>query len=105
LNLTTFFAFARRAPFGGRLTQAQIDGMNAILTEWDKRKLLDNRWLAYMLATAFHETGGKMQPIREMGGEKYLKGKPYYPWVGEDWCRSHRRPTNASSAPPSRGNS
>jgi putative chitinase len=65
MNLTTFFAYARRAPFGGRLTQAQIDGMTATLTEWDKRKLLDNRWLAYMLATAFHETGGKMQPLRE----------------------------------------
>lgn len=39
--------------------------MTTILTEWDKRKLLDNRRLAYMLATAFHETGGKMQPLRE----------------------------------------
>lgn len=65
MNLTTFFAYARRAPFGGRLTQAQIDGMSAILTEWSKRKLLDNRWLAYMLATAFHETGNRMQPVRE----------------------------------------
>lgn len=65
MNLTTFFAYARRAPFGDRLTQAQIDGMIAILAEWDKRKLLDNRWLAYILATAFHETGGKMQPLRE----------------------------------------
>lgn len=65
MNLTTFFAYARRAPFGGRLTQAQIDGMTAVLTEWDKRKLLDNRWLAYMLATAFHETGNRMQPVRE----------------------------------------
>ncbi|KQY17453.1 hypothetical protein ASE23_01995 [Rhizobium sp. Root73] len=65
MNLTTFFAYARRAPFGGRLTQAQIDGMTAILDEWDKRKLLDNRWLAYMLATAFHETGGRMQALRE----------------------------------------
>lgn len=65
MNLTTFFAYARRAPFGGRLTQAQIDGMTAILAEWDKRGLMDKRWLAYMLATAFHETGGKMQPLRE----------------------------------------
>jgi putative chitinase len=96
MNLTTFFAYARRAPFGGRLTQAQIDGMKSILTEWDKRQLLDNRWLAYMLATAFHETGAKMQPIREMGGEKYLKSKPYYPWVGEGlvqvtWEANHRK--------------
>jgi len=72
MNLTTFFSYVRRAPFGGRLTQAQIDGMTAILTEWDRRKLLDKRWLGYMLATSFHESGFTMQPIREMGGQKYL---------------------------------
>lgn len=96
MNLTTFFAYARRAPFGGRLTQAQIDGMTAILKEWDKRGLMDKRWLAYMLATAFHETAGKMQPVREYGGEKYLRSKKYYPWVGEGlvqvtWEANHRK--------------
>lgn len=65
MNRDTFFSYVRKAPFGGRLTQAQIDGMNAILAEWDKRKLLDNRWLSYILATAFHETGNRMQPVRE----------------------------------------
>ena len=39
--------------------------MDAIVAEWTRRRLLDNRWLAYMLATAFHETGGRMQPVRE----------------------------------------
>lgn len=72
MNRTTFFAYARRAPFGGRLTQSQIDGMNAILDEWDRRGLLDKRWLAYMLATSLHETGSRMQPIKELGGDKYL---------------------------------
>ncbi|WP_063979517.1 hypothetical protein [Ensifer sp. Root423] len=69
MNRTTFLAYARRAPFGGRLMQSQIDGMNAILDEWDRRqstgKVIDNRWLAYMLATVFHETGGTMQPVTE----------------------------------------
>ena len=65
MNRTTFFAYVRRAPFGGRLTQSQIDGMNAILDEWERRRVLDNRWLAYILATAFHETGNRMQPVRE----------------------------------------
>ncbi|MCK3780472.1 chitinase [Ensifer sesbaniae] len=69
MNRTTFLAYARRAPFGGRLTQSQIDGMNAILDEWDLRqstgKVIDNRYLAYMLATVFHETGGTMQPVTE----------------------------------------
>jgi hypothetical protein len=96
MNRTTFFAYARRAPFGGKLSQAQVDGVNQILDEWARRGLSDTRWLAYILATAFHETAGKMQPIREMGGEAYLRKKPYYPWVGEGlvqvtWEANHRK--------------
>ncbi|WP_256364276.1 hypothetical protein [Ensifer sp. ZNC0028] len=34
MNRTTFLAYARGAPFGGRLLQTKIDGMNAILDEW-----------------------------------------------------------------------
>lgn len=64
-NPTTFFAYLRRAPFGGRLTQDQIDGINAILAVWDYYKLTDRRWLAYILASIFHETGGRMLPVRE----------------------------------------
>ncbi|QPZ93570.1 hypothetical protein GYN07_21040 [Rhizobium leguminosarum bv. viciae 248] len=83
MNRTVFFSYVRRAPFGGSLWQGQVEGLNKILDEWERRRLSDVRWLAYMLATVFHETGGKMQPVREAGGEKYLKSKPYYPWVGE----------------------
>lgn len=64
MNKTTFFAYARRAPFGGRLSQAQVAGTEAILAEAAKRKVADNQ-LAYILATVFHETGGKMQPVEE----------------------------------------
>ncbi len=37
---------------------------------------------AYVLATAYHETAHRMKPVREMGGEKYLRSKAYYPYVG-----------------------
>lgn len=37
---------------------------------------------AYVLATAYHETAHTMKPVREYGGEKYLKSKKYYPYVG-----------------------
>jgi len=37
---------------------------------------------AYVLATAHHETAHTMKPVREMGGEAYLKSKKYYPYVG-----------------------
>ncbi len=67
MDATTFFAYARRAPFGGRLTQGQIDGMNALFRCWDSHKIPapDNRHLAYILASVFHETGGRMVPVRE----------------------------------------
>lgn len=37
---------------------------------------------AYVLATAFHETAHTVKPIREKGGETYLRSKKYYPYVG-----------------------
>lgn len=64
MNNTTFLAYARRAPFGGRLSSAQVAGLEAILAEAARRKT-PRQHLAYMLATAFHETGGRMQPVRE----------------------------------------
>lgn len=54
---------------------------------------------AYVLATAYWETARTMKPVREYGGETYLRTKPYYPFVGmgyvqltwrknyEDWSR------------------
>ncbi|WBU53576.1 glycoside hydrolase family 19 protein [Paracoccus sp. SCSIO 75233] len=50
----------------GKLLQSQVDGYEAILDFWDSRSVLtDLRWLAYIMATAFHETGRRMQPVRE----------------------------------------
>lgn len=65
IDPTTFFSYVRRAPFGGRLTQAQVDGLNACLTAAASYSVSDPRWLAYILATAFHETGAAMAPVRE----------------------------------------
>ncbi|MFN3635780.1 MAG: glycoside hydrolase family 19 protein [Rhizobium rhizophilum] len=59
------FAGLRNAVFGGRLSQGQVDGMEALLTRFSARGWADPRWLAYMLATAHHETGGTMQAVRE----------------------------------------
>ena len=50
------------------LHQGQVDGCNAILDAWEARHdMTDRRWLAYMLATAKHETAHTMQPIEEYG--------------------------------------
>lgn len=65
IDRAIFNQYVRNAPFGGRLLQSQIDGMERILKEWEKRGLPDLRWLAYMLATVFWETQQKMQPVEE----------------------------------------
>ena len=59
------FAGLRHAVFGGRLTQGQVEGIEAVLTRFCARGWADPRWLAYMLATAHHETAGTMQAVRE----------------------------------------
>lgn len=66
-----FFAGVRSPVFGGSMQQVQVDGCETILAEWEKRKLTDLRWLAYMLATTYHETAHTMQPINEIGGPAY----------------------------------
>ena len=81
IDRETFFGGVRL--HFGSLNETQVQGFEEILGEWENRELEDERWLAYMLATCWHETATKMQPIREMGSEAYLKRKPYYPWVGE----------------------
>lgn len=71
IDRKAFFAGVRK-PLFGSLSAGQVAGMEAILDEWDQRGFTDLRWLAYMLATAFHETARKMQPIHEYGGKAYF---------------------------------
>ena len=78
-----FYANVRLQLFDGHLSSGQVEGMDRILDEWERRKLTDLRWLANMLAQTFHETGEVMQPVREKGTDAYLRAKPYWPWIGE----------------------
>ncbi|WP_197434244.1 glycoside hydrolase family 19 protein [Agrobacterium vitis] len=65
MDRAKFFAAVRTSLFGGALTQNQVNGITAILDAWQASTMTDLRWLAYMLATAFHETAQTMQPVRE----------------------------------------
>jgi putative chitinase len=66
LDEATLFDYLRRAPFGGRLTQQQMEGTKEVIKAWDATDLSgDLRQLAYVFATAFHETGATMQPVEE----------------------------------------
>lgn len=84
MNREYFFNRIRDAVFGGKLAQPQVEGITKILDYRDSNypKMSDDE-LAYLLATVTWETAFKMQPVREMGGERYLRSKKYYPWVGE----------------------
>lgn len=76
-----FFDAIRKSLFR-KFTQGQVDGLNAILDAWDKlAPAAPLEWVAYSLATAYHETAFTMQPIREYGrgkGRKY--GAPAGPY-------------------------
>lgn len=63
-----FFA-AVRPLYGGKLAQEQVDGLTAIIGQWNVIGDGDDRRLAYILGTAFHETGRTMQPVREAFGK------------------------------------
>lgn len=59
------FFEAVRPLFGGSLSQAQVDGFKIIFEAWRKVGSGNDRDLAYILATAYHETARTMQPVRE----------------------------------------
>lgn len=78
MNREAFFAGIRTPALFSKLKQSQVDGISAILDEAERRGTPIEH-LAYMLATAFHETAATMQPIAEYGkgkGRKYgVKGR------------------------------
>jgi putative chitinase len=76
INRKHFFDTIRESLFKGSFSQPQVEGMDSILDRWEASGLTDLRWLAYMLATVYHETAKTMQPIEEYGkGKGYKYGK------------------------------
>ena len=76
MNRSAFFGELRRTLFAPALSYGQVTGTTALLDVWDRlpaEHTVDLRWLAYVLATVFHETGTRMMPVREIG---YGHGKP-----------------------------
>jgi putative chitinase len=79
INQKFFFDTVRARLFNGKITAQQMQGLSAILDEWETNHWeKDDRYLAYILATVYHETDRKFQGIREYGrgaGRKY--GRPH----------------------------
>lgn len=83
MNHRVFFGHIRETVFAGHIRQSQVDGLARILDyrEAEYTAMRDDAF-AYLLATATWESGRTMQPVREAGGTRYLRSKPYYPWYG-----------------------
>jgi putative chitinase len=82
INQTFFFYHIADTLFKTGMTPAQGEGLEAILSYWQaKLPQSDDRWLAYVLATAYHETGAAMQPVSEnlnYGAPGLLRTFPRY---------------------------
>lgn len=104
MNRKKFFDIVRQRFAPGGLNQTQVDGYNAILDHWfsgsyikrdpegESTLFIEGRAdepierLAYILATAYLETGGKIEPVPEIGrgkGKRYgvrnpKTGQTYY---------------------------
>lgn len=76
MNTKAFYDTVRPAMFGGSISTKQFQGMEGIISEYNRLCINDLRQLAYILATIYHETAKTMQPIAEYGkGAKYDYGK------------------------------
>ena len=76
MNRQIFFNTIRLSLFRGHLSPDQVRGIESKLDAFDASGITDHRWWAYMLATSYHETGRKMQPVEEYGrgkGKRYQK--------------------------------
>ena len=82
VDLAKFFATMRESrALGPTLSEGEVAGCEAIIEACAGWPVA---WTAYALATAYHETAGTMQPIREYGrgkGRKYGRPAKYPPQV------------------------
>lgn len=85
----------------GKLSTKQVEGFEAIFDEYEKQNISNKSWLAYILATIWHEVNKTMQPIEEYGkgkGKKYgqrvwYNGKRYTDISNIFYGRGHTQNT------------
>lgn len=88
IDKVNFYQKIRSVGLFGVLTQKQVDTIEAVLAKCEAQNVTDIRQIAYIFATGYWEAHNpnkpeqRFTPIREFGGETYLKSKKYYPYVG-----------------------
>lgn len=90
--ITFDFDAGRKVLFRSGYSQRQIDAINAIMNECNSQGVRLKSQVAYILATPYHEAynwkdaGSRMTCLVELGGDTYLRSKPYYPWYGRGFA-------------------
>jgi hypothetical protein len=91
IDRDAYFEVVRQTMFGGALSQQQVDGQNVLIGLWDYQAtgtpMTDIRWLAYLLATVYHECATKMWPVTEYGSQEYLESREYWPYIGRGFVQ------------------
>jgi len=98
LDLAPFFSHIRPSSLYKRLTVAQVQGHETIIAKM-KEHNVPVSWAAYILATAYHETAQRMQPVKEglNASDAWRKRNlRYYPWYGRGhvqltWEENYRK--------------
>lgn len=83
MDRTAFLSHVRDHLFQGRISTSALAGLERTLDYWrDNHPEISDAQMAYVLATAQHETAGRMTPVTEFGSQAYLRRKKYWPWIG-----------------------
>jgi len=93
-----FFNSVRSSLFNGKLTTSQVSGMEAKLKAFQEAGFPIS-WAAYAMATSYHETARRMQPVKEglsVSDAWRKKNLRYYPWYGRGdvqltWEENYKR--------------
>lgn len=84
VDLKKFFDGVRKPLFNGRLTGPQVSGMEAKIKVFLEEGF-PLSWAAYAMATSYHETARRMQPVKEglsLSDSWRKRNLRYYPWYG-----------------------
>ena len=88
IDRVKFYQELRNKKLFKKLTQLQVDTIDAVLNECELQAISDVRQVAYIFATAYWEAHNprkpelRLTPMKEFGSEMYLNSKPYYPYFG-----------------------
>lgn len=74
-------------------TDLQVSSINYILDECDSQGVVMPEQIAYLMSTSYHECynpktpSTRLTPMKEFGGELYLRKKKYYPYYGRGFSQ------------------